>query len=142
MPGNAGIARDGVECLPAGDVVAAAKERDVDLVVVGPEAPLVEGLVDDLAAADIAAFGPKQAMPAVAHSSARPATSGASGPTTTRSIPANSPWGRISASCAIPALPGVANTCGRCGERLRARTIACSRPPPPTTRTRGVKAPG
>jgi phosphoribosylamine---glycine ligase len=61
MPGNAGIARDGVKCLPAGDVVAAAKERDVDLVVVGPEAPLVEGLVDDLATAGIAAFGPTRA---------------------------------------------------------------------------------
>jgi phosphoribosylamine--glycine ligase len=57
-PGNAGIARDGVECLPAGDVVEQARERAVDLVVVGPEAPLVAGLVDDLGAAGIAAFGP------------------------------------------------------------------------------------
>jgi phosphoribosylamine--glycine ligase len=61
MPGNAGIARDGVECLPAGDVVEAARERDVDFVVVGPEAPLVAGLVDDLSAAGIAAFGPTRA---------------------------------------------------------------------------------
>jgi phosphoribosylamine---glycine ligase len=60
-PGNAGIARDGVECLPGGDVVEAAREREVDLVVVGPEAPLVEGLVDDLSAAGIAAFGPTRA---------------------------------------------------------------------------------
>jgi phosphoribosylamine--glycine ligase len=57
-PGNAGIARDGVECLPAGDVVEQARERAIDLVVVGPEAPLVAGLVDDLGAAGIAAFGP------------------------------------------------------------------------------------
>jgi phosphoribosylamine---glycine ligase len=61
VPGNAGIARDGVECLPDGDVVAAAQEREVDLVVVGPEAPLVAGLVDDLTAAGIPAFGPTRA---------------------------------------------------------------------------------
>ena len=57
-PGNAGIARDGIECLPDDDLVALARERGVDLVVVGPEAPLVAGLVDQLAAAGIAAFGP------------------------------------------------------------------------------------
>ena len=61
MPGNAGIARDGVECLPDGDVVATARERDVSLVVVGPEAPLVAGLVDDLGEAGIPAFGPTRA---------------------------------------------------------------------------------
>ena len=60
-PGNAGIARDGVECLPDTDPVAVARERDVDLVVVGPEAPLVAGLVDDLNAAGIPAFGPTRA---------------------------------------------------------------------------------
>jgi phosphoribosylamine--glycine ligase len=57
-PGNVGIARDGVECLPADDVVALARERAVDLVVIGPEAPLVAGLVDDLQAVGVAAFGP------------------------------------------------------------------------------------
>ena len=60
-PGNAGIARDGVECLPGDDIVALAREHDVDLVVVGPEAPLVEGLVDELGASGIAAFGPTRA---------------------------------------------------------------------------------
>ncbi|HEX2125232.1 MAG TPA: ATP-grasp domain-containing protein, partial [Thermoleophilaceae bacterium] len=58
LPGNAGIARDGVECFPDGDPVAAARERAVDLVVVGPEAPLVAGVVDELNGAGIAAFGP------------------------------------------------------------------------------------
>jgi len=61
IPGNAGIASDGVDCLADGDVVGAAQERKVDLVVVGPEAPLVAGLVDDLSAAGIRAFGPTRA---------------------------------------------------------------------------------
>jgi phosphoribosylamine--glycine ligase len=62
-PGNAGIAAD-AECLPqvgAEDVeaiVAAAREHRVDLVVIGPEAALVAGAVDALAAAGIPAFGP------------------------------------------------------------------------------------
>jgi phosphoribosylamine---glycine ligase len=60
-PGNAGIAADGVECLSDRDLVALARDRSVDLVVVGPEAPLVAGLVDDLAAAGIPAFGPSRA---------------------------------------------------------------------------------
>lgn len=60
-PGNAGIARDGVECVSADDVVALARERAVDLVVVGPEAPLVAGLVDDLNTVGIPAFGPSRA---------------------------------------------------------------------------------
>ena len=56
--GNAGIARDGVECLPDDDLVGLARERGVGLVVVGPEAPLVAGLVDQLAASGVPAFGP------------------------------------------------------------------------------------
>jgi phosphoribosylamine---glycine ligase len=59
-PGNVGIAGDGVECLPDADLGATARARDVDLVVVGPEAPLVAGLVDELEAAGIRAFGPRR----------------------------------------------------------------------------------
>jgi phosphoribosylamine--glycine ligase len=61
-PGNAGIAQV-AECvaLDIGDhkaVIAFAKEKKVDLVVVGPEGPLCAGIVDDLEAAGIKAFGP------------------------------------------------------------------------------------
>jgi phosphoribosylamine---glycine ligase len=62
-PGNPGIAEDAT-CLPGVNptdveaVVAAAREQEIDLVAVGPEAPLVAGVVDALADAGIAAFGP------------------------------------------------------------------------------------
>jgi phosphoribosylamine---glycine ligase len=64
-PGNAGIARD-VECarVAAEDIqglVRLARERSADLVVVGPEAPLVAGLVDALSELGVAAFGPTAA---------------------------------------------------------------------------------
>ena len=62
-PGNAGIAMD-ARCLEvsADDVrgiVDVAVAESIDLVVVGPEAPLVAGLVDSLEASGIAAFGPR-----------------------------------------------------------------------------------
>jgi phosphoribosylamine--glycine ligase len=58
-PGNAGIAAD-ARCVD-GDLVELAKREGCDLVVVGPEAPLVDGLVDALEAEGIAAFGPSAA---------------------------------------------------------------------------------
>jgi phosphoribosylamine--glycine ligase len=62
-PGNAGIARDRVPCfdVAADDVagiVRLAVAEGVSLVVVGPEAALVEGVVDALGEAGIRAFGP------------------------------------------------------------------------------------
>src|SRR4029079_15008826 len=42
-------------------VIRFCKENAIDLVVIGPEAPLVAGLIDDLTTAGIKCFGPKQA---------------------------------------------------------------------------------
>jgi phosphoribosylamine--glycine ligase len=74
-PGNAGIARDKVACFDVGaeDVdalVALAHEQRCDLVVVGPEAPLVKGLVDACFDAGIRAFGPSAAAARVEGSKA------------------------------------------------------------------------
>jgi phosphoribosylamine--glycine ligase len=64
-PGNAGIAREAeIVALDISDhaaVIAFCKANKIDLVVVGPEAPLVAGLVDDLTASGIKAFGPTKA---------------------------------------------------------------------------------
>ena len=92
--------------------------------------------------------GPKHGMPLARTASATPATSGASGPTTTRSAststasPATASGDRMStsrcsvATSAIPGLPGAAITAVTPGSRTSPSTRACSRPPPPTTSTR------
>jgi phosphoribosylamine---glycine ligase len=64
-PGNAGIAQE-AECvaLDISDhaaVIAFCRKNAIDFVVVGPEAPLCAGIVDDLEAAGIKAFGPSKA---------------------------------------------------------------------------------
>ena len=63
-PGNAGIARE-AECvaLDIADhaaVIAFCRANRIDFVVVGPEAPLVAGIVDDLEAAGFKTFGPSK----------------------------------------------------------------------------------
>jgi len=64
-PGNAGIADDATCLELEGEgvdaIVATASALAADLVVVGPEAPLVEGAVDALRERGIAAFGPSAA---------------------------------------------------------------------------------
>ena len=64
-PGNPGVAR-WADCIAIDPcdvdaVVEQAKRNDIDLVVVGPEAPLVAGVADALRAAGIAVFGPSAA---------------------------------------------------------------------------------
>ena len=62
-PGNAGIAADAVILESEQDtssLVALAKREHVDLCIVGPEVPLVAGLVDALTEAGVRAFGPSQ----------------------------------------------------------------------------------
>lgn len=62
-PGNAGIEQI-AECVPIGvmefdRLVAFAREKEVDLVIVGPDDPLVGGIVDAFEAAGIRTFGPR-----------------------------------------------------------------------------------
>src|SRR5258705_12239778 len=64
-PGNAGIARE-AECVPLdiadhAAVIDFCKRNAVDFVVVGPDAPIAAGIVDDLNVAGFKAVGPTQA---------------------------------------------------------------------------------
>ena len=64
-PGNAGIAQD-AECLPVdlskpGEILQLAKQVKADLTVVGPEAPLVAGVVDEFEKERVAIIGPNRA---------------------------------------------------------------------------------
>lgn len=65
-PGNPGMDRDGIHTTKLSESNHAAlidfvKNNDIDWVFVGPEVPLIEGLVDDFQAAGIKAFGPNKA---------------------------------------------------------------------------------
>ena len=66
LPGNPGLARlgavvDGISATDVGAIAAMARLQSVDLVVVGPEAPLAAGVVDAVAALGIPVFGPTRA---------------------------------------------------------------------------------
>jgi phosphoribosylamine--glycine ligase len=68
-PGNPGIARHG-QCHPvraedAEGLLGLARELAIDLVVVGPEVPLVEGVADALRKNGVAIFGPSRAAAAI-----------------------------------------------------------------------------
>ncbi len=64
-PGNPGTAQCGenvaLDIADHAAVVALCKQQGIDLVVVGPEGPLVAGIADDLVAAGIKTFGPSKA---------------------------------------------------------------------------------
>ncbi|MHA6685038.1 phosphoribosylamine--glycine ligase [Mesorhizobium sp. A556] len=64
-PGNPGVAQEAeLAALDMADhaaIVEFCRAKKIDLVVVGPEAPLVAGLADDLRAANIRVFGPSKA---------------------------------------------------------------------------------
>ena len=60
IPGNPGMGEmTDIAVTDNAAILQFAKEKDIDLVVVGPEVPLMNGLVDDLEAAGIPAFGPR-----------------------------------------------------------------------------------
>lgn len=60
IPGNPGMGEmTDIAVTDNAAILQFAKEKDIGLVVVGPEVPLMNGLVDDLEAADIPAFGPR-----------------------------------------------------------------------------------
>ncbi|MEA3068691.1 MAG: phosphoribosylamine---glycine ligase [Alphaproteobacteria bacterium] len=64
-PGNAGIAQEcelvALDLRDHAGVIGFCRANRIGLVVVGPEAPLCAGIVDDLTAAGIRAFGPSKA---------------------------------------------------------------------------------
>ena len=58
-PGTAEVATNvALDLKDHGTILEAVRENQIDLTVVGPEAPLAQGLIDDLQAAGCAAFGP------------------------------------------------------------------------------------
>jgi len=73
-PGNPGVSKiarvDAVDIADVASVVALAKKHKPDLVVIGPEAPLVAGVADELRNAGFVVFGPSKAAAALEGSKA------------------------------------------------------------------------
>ncbi len=108
-PGSDAIAREAT-CVPLAvddldGIVAFCRERRIELVVPGPELPLVLGLVDRLEAAGIKTFGPAPPPPA-------------------SRAPRRSPRTSASATASRPRPIGRYASHGRCGESLRSRRAA------------------
>ena len=66
LPGNPGLAElgptvEGIATTDVGAIAAMARVHDVDLVVIGPEAPLAAGVVDAVSRLGIPVFGPTRA---------------------------------------------------------------------------------
>ncbi|PJM73729.1 phosphoribosylamine--glycine ligase [Bifidobacterium primatium] len=64
-PGNPGMIADGIHIVQLSEenhaaLIDFAVQNDIDWVFIGPEVPLIEGLVDDYAAAGVKAFGPNK----------------------------------------------------------------------------------
>lgn len=65
VPGNSGMQSDGIQTVAISEkdfekVALFAQQQQIDLVFVGPEAPLADGIVDFLMAKGLRVFGPKQ----------------------------------------------------------------------------------
>ena len=100
----------------------------------------------DVSSAAALLGGPTMDRPAARKTSARPRSRAASGPTTVRSMPSRpasasmacgsrGSTGKHWAIEAIPEFPGAQTTRDTSGSRASRQVKACSRPPPPTTRT-------
>ena len=123
-PGNAGIAQE-AECvaLDLADhaaVIALCKANKIDFVVVGPEAPLVAGLVNDLEAAGIKTFGPTKFAAQL---------EGSKGFTKDLCRANNIPTAAYERFTA--AAPANRRPCHRCSGRCRHRRPACGPAPRP-----------
>src|SRR5512143_397227 len=127
---------------------AAAASENVRYCAVGMPCRAMKAFAKsfELSSCAAACTGPKIASPAARNASTMPAASGASGPTTvsatfcsranaTRSGNAVSATLATAGSSAVPALPGATKTFATRGDCASFQASACSRPPPPMTRT-------